>query len=226
MISVVIPTLDAAPHLARALAPLVPAVAEGLVRELVISDGGSRDDTLAIADGVGARIVEGPRGRGRQLIAGAAAARGDWLLFLHADTALEDIWARDAARFIDAARDRPRAAAFRFAFDDDAPAARRAARWVDLRCRVLALPYGDQGLLISRAFYDAVGGYRDLDLMEDVDLVRRIGRARLTMLSARAVTSADKYRRDGYGRRARRNLVLLARYMMGADPADLAKRYD
>ncbi len=226
MISVVIPTLDAAPHLARALAPLVPAVAEGLVRELVISDGGSRDDTLAIADGVGARIVEGPKGRGRQLIAGAAAARGDWLLFLHADTALEDTWVRDAARFIDATRDRARAAAFRFAFDDDAPAARRAAWWVDLRCRALALPYGDQGLLISRAFYDALGGYRDLDLMEDVDLVRRIGRARLTMLSARAVTSADKYRRDGYGRRARRNLVLLARYLLGADPADLAKRYD
>lgn len=224
MISVVIPTLNAAPHLARSLAPLVAGVADGVVRELVISDGGSDDGTLAIADDVGARIVRGPKGRGRQLIAGAAVAKGDWLLFLHADTALEDGWSDEVARFM--ARSDDRAAAFRFAFDDDAPAARRTAWWVDVRCRVLALPYGDQGLLISRRFYDALGGYRELPLMEDVDMVRRIGGARLAILNSCAVTSAEKYRRDGYGRRARRNLVLLARYLMGADPADLARRYD
>lgn len=224
MISVVIPTLDAAPYLARTLAPLVSGVAEGVVRDLVISDGGSTDATLAIAEDVGATVVTGPKGRGRQLMAGAAAAKGRWLLFLHADTALEEDWHVHAQRFMRAGE--TRAAAFRFAFDDDAPAARRAAWWVDLRCKVLALPYGDQGLLISRTLYDAVGGYRDLPLMEDVDIVRRLGRARLAMLPAKAVTSADKYRRDGYGRRARRNLVLLARYLMGADPADLAKRYD
>ena len=224
MISVVIPTLDAAAHFGRALAPLVPAVAEGLVRELIVSDGGSTDATLAIADGVGARIVEGPKGRGRQLIAGAAVARGEWLLFLHADTALEEGWSREAGRFMAASPSR--AAAFRFAFDDETAAARRAAWWVAIRCKLLALPYGDQGLLISRALYDEIGGYRDLPLMEDVDIVRRIGRARFTMLNARAVTSAEKYRRDGYGRRARRNLVLLARYLLGADPATLARGYD
>lgn len=226
MISVVMPTLNAAPYLPRTLAPLVPAVAEGLVRELIIVDGGSGDDTLAIAEEVGARVLVAERGRGRQLRAGAAAAKGEWLLFLHADTALEDEWRRHAARFIERTGPRERAAAFRFAFDDDAPAARRAAWWVDMRCRLLALPYGDQGLLISRRFHDALGGYRDIALMEDVDIVRRIGRARLTILDACAVTSAEKYRRDGYGRRARRNLWLLARYLMGADPAELAKSYD
>jgi rSAM/selenodomain-associated transferase 2 len=224
MISVVMPTLDAAPHLARSLPPLVSAVADGVVRELIVSDGGSTDATLAIAEDVGARIVAGPKGRGRQLIAGAAAARGAWLLFLHADTALGDGWADEALRFMRG--DVMRAAAFRFAFDDDAPAARRAAWWVDLRCRLLALPYGDQGLLISRALYDAIGGYADLPLMEDVDIVRRIGRARLALLRTPAVTSAEKYRRDGYGRRARRNLLLLTRYLLGADPAALARRYD
>lgn len=218
------PTLDAAPHLRRSLAPLAAAVVDGVVRELIITDGGSADETLAIAEAVGAHIVQGPRGRGRQLAAGAAAARAPWLLFLHADTALEEGWGDEAARFI--AGDATRAAAFRFAFDDDAPAARRAAWWVGVRCSLMALPYGDQGLLISRALYDALGGYRDLPLMEDVDIVRRIGRRRLTMLRSRAVTSADKYRRDGYGRRARRNLFLLARYLMGADPADLARAYD
>jgi rSAM/selenodomain-associated transferase 2 len=224
VISVVIPTLDAAAHLPRTLAALVPAAADGLVRDVVVSDGGSTDATLAIADDAGSTIVEGPKGRGRQLIAGAAAARAPWLLFLHADTVLEETWIRDAARFM--AGEPMRAAAFRFAFDDDAAAARRATWWVAMRCRVLALPYGDQGLLISRVFYEALGGYRDLPLMEDVDIVRRIGRARLSILDARAITSADKYRRDGYGKRARRNLVLLVRYLLGADPAKLAARYD
>ena len=224
MISVVIPTLNAAAHLTRALAPLVPAAAEGLVRELIVSDGGSTDASLDIADAAGARIVEGPPGRGRQLIAGAAMARAEWLLFLHADTALEEGWSREAAHFMQASTDR--AAAFRFAFDDDTGAARRAAWWVGLRCHVLALPYGDQGLLISRKLYDSIGGYRDMPLMEDVDIVRRIGRARLSVLRTRAVTSAEKHRRDGYGRRAWRNLVLVARYMAGADPAILAREYD
>jgi len=224
MISVVIPTLDAAAHLPRSLAPLAPAAVDGLVREVVISDGGSSDATCIIADDVGAVLVEGPKGRGRQLIAGAARAKSAWLLFLHVDTVLEDGWAEEAARFIGA--DPMRAAAFRFAFDDGAPSARAAEWWVRLRCSLLALPYGDQGLLISRAFYEALGGFRDLPLMEDVDLVRRIGRARLTLLKSRAVTSAEKYRRDGYGKRARRNLVLLTRYLMGADPARLAAKYD
>ena len=224
MISIIIPTLNAAAQLPRSLPPLVPAVAEGLVRELIVSDGGSTDATLAIADGVGARIVHGSKGRGRQLIAGAASARGDWLLFLHADTALDEGWSREAARFMSASASR--AAAFRFAFDEETGPARRAAWWVGMRCRLLALPYGDQGLLISRTLYDEIGGYRDLPLMEDVDIVRRIGRTRLTMLRARAVTSAEKYRRDGYGRRARRNLVLLTRYLLGADPAALARHYD
>ena len=77
--------------------------------------------------------------------------------------------------------------------------------WARVRGSLLKLPYGDQGLLISRNFYDALGGYREMALMEDVDLVRRIGAGRLTLLRAEAVTSADKYRRDGFSRRAWRN---------------------
>jgi rSAM/selenodomain-associated transferase 2 len=220
------PTLNAAPFLARSLAPLVRPVADGLVQQVIISDGGSTDDTRAIADGVGAEVVEGASGRGRQLIAGAAIAHAPWLLFLHADTSLDDGWGDEAANFMARSENRNRAAAFSFAFDDDAPAARRAAWWVGVRNSLFKLPYGDQGLLISRAFYDTLGGFKDVPLMEDVDLVRRIGGARLSLLRTRAVTSADKYRRDGYGARSRRNLWLVTRYLMGADPADLAKFYD
>lgn len=226
MISVIMPTLNAAPHLARSLAPLVRPVAEGFVREVIISDGGSTDDTRAIADGVGAIVVEGASGRGRQLAAGAAMARSQWLLFLHADTALDDGWGDEAMRFTTRPENRESAAAFRFAFDDDAPVAKRAEWWVAARNSLFKLPYGDQGLLISRALYDSLGGFRDLPLMEDVDLVRRIGGARLRLLRTRAVTSADKYRRDGYLARSLRNLWLVARYLMGADPANLAKSYE
>lgn len=187
MISVVIPTLNAAVHLQRSLPPLVPAVADGLVRELVVSDGGSTDATLEIADGVGARVVRGAAGRGRLLIAGAAAARADWLLFLHAETALEPTWTADAAKFIGAAASAMRAAAFRYALDDPSMTARGVVWWAGVRSGALASPRGAQGLLISRKFYDSLGGFADLPSAEDVDFVRRVGRARLTMLPSRAV---------------------------------------
>ncbi|MBL8551863.1 MAG: TIGR04283 family arsenosugar biosynthesis glycosyltransferase [Hyphomonadaceae bacterium] len=225
MISVIIPTLNAAAPLPRALSSLYPAALEGIVREVIVSDGGSHDPTLAMAEEAGCEIVAGEKGRAAQMIRGAAAARGRWLLFLHADTGLEEGWSEEALRFLNAGDER-RAAAFRFAFDDASFAASWIAFWVGVRCATLKLPYGDQGLLISRTFYNELGGLRDLPLMEDVDLVRRVGPARLAMLKSRAFTSAEKYRRDGYARRAMRNLGLITRYLMGADPAKLAREYD
>ncbi len=224
MISVVIPTLNAAPFLARALAPLVGAVAFGLVKQAIVADGGSDDDTIAIAEAAGCEVIACARGRGAQMRTGASLARADWLLFLHADTVLGDAWFEEAARFIGA--DAQRAAAFTLAFDDESASAHWVAFWAGMRARLLKLPYGDQGLLISHALYDALGGYRDLPLMEDVDIVRRIGAGRLSILRSRAITSAEKYRRDGFLRRSSRNLVLLTRYLLGADPAQLAKGYD
>lgn len=226
MISVVIPTLNAAAHLPRALAPLVQGAAEGLIKHVIVADGGSQDDTIAIAEAAGCDVVTSPPGRARQLRAGAAAAKANWLLFLHADTALAPGWVGEADRFMSQPQARKRAAAFRLAFDDDSRAARRVVFWARLRARVMKLPYGDQGLLISRFLYDALGGYPDLPLMEDVELVRRIGRKRLVILQTEAVTSADKYRRDGWDKRSWRNLGLMARYLLGADPIKLAKAYD
>ncbi len=226
MLSIIIPTLNAAPLLPRALAALVAGAAHGLVKQVIVADGGSSDATLAIAEAAGCDIVRGPSGRAKQIRAGAAAAKASWLLFLHADTELSPGWVAEAERFVSAPQARMRAAAFTLAFDDHSRQARRVVFWARLRARVLKLPYGDQGLLLSRSFYNALGGYADLPLMEDVDLVRRIGAKRLILLETEAVTSAEKYRRDGYDKRAWRNLVLTARYFMGADPAELAKGYD
>ena len=228
MISVVIPTLNAEAGLTQTLASLVPATVQGLVREVVIVDGGSQDGTAEIADVAGARFVRAERGRGAQLAVGASEARSDWLMFLHADTVLEAGWEQDAGAFIERvdAGERPLAgAAFRFALDDYGLKPRVLETTVGLRCTVFRFPYGDQGLLIPRRLYRQVGGYRPLPLMEDVDLVRRLGRRRLVMLRSRAITSAVRYKREGYGSRVLRNLACVSLYYLRVSPKTLVRIY-
>lgn len=228
MISVIIPTLNAGSTLPDTLSALIPAAVEGFVREVIVSDGGSTDATAKIADAAGVEFITGPAGRGAQLAAGAARARFSWLLFLHADTVLLDGWMRDASLFmraIDEGKTEAAAAAFRFRLDDAGFAPRILETLVRLRCGLLRLPYGDQGLLIPRALYNEVGGYRALALMEDVDLVRRLGRRRVALLETPALTSAERYRRDGYLRRTLRNQSCLAAYYAGLPVEKIARRY-
>jgi len=228
MISVVIPTLNAGPTLLHTLAPLVPALVQGVVQEAIISDGGSTDDTRAIADAAGTHLVEAAAGRGTQLDAGASLARGDWLLFLHADTVLEPGWAEEAEAFmerVESGRRRQAAAYFRFSLDDDGFMPRLVEWLVGLRCLLFALPYGDQGLLISRALYHRLGGFRPIPFMEDVDLVRRLKRREIVGLKSRAVTSARRYQSQGYLVRGFRNLGLMLLYFLRVPPRVLARLY-
>jgi rSAM/selenodomain-associated transferase 2 len=222
VLSIVIPTLDAGDTLGATLAALGEAAFE---TEAIVADGGSRDATRAVAERAGARFVAAPRGRGTQLAAGAAAAAGAWLLFVHADTVPAAGWAATVEGFMADPANARRAAHFRFVLNDASPAARRLERLVGWRCRVLGLPYGDQGLLMSRAFHDELDGYSPWPLMEDVDMVRRIGRRRLIALDAVAVTSAAAYRRGGYVRRPLRNLVCLALYYLGVVPRLIERLY-
>jgi rSAM/selenodomain-associated transferase 2 len=228
MISVIIPTLNAEGGLAACLTALVPAAIDGMVREVIVVDGGSSDRTLKIIEQAGAELIHSGPGRGEQLAAGAARARSPWLLFLHADTVLQPGWEREASALIeriDSGRRRPTAAAFRFALDDDGLWPRMIEAGVAMRCALFRLPYGDQGLLIQRHLYQQVGGYSRLPLMEDVDLVRRIGRRRMTILRARAITSAVRYQQDGYVRRSARNLACLALYFLRVPTRVIARLY-
>jgi rSAM/selenodomain-associated transferase 2 len=218
-IDVVIPTLNAA----RTLAPTLDSLSgdHGLRLSITVCDGGSRDDTTTIARQAGATVVATEPGRGRQLADGAAAGSAPWLLFLHADTVLSKEWAAAARQFMV----RPRAGYFRLRFASADPRARRLERLVAWRCRTFGLPYGDQGLLIERGFYGRIGGFRSLPLMEDVDLVRRIGRRNLVALDADAITSAERYERDGWLARPMRNLGCLALYLAGLSPNLIRRLY-
>jgi glycosyltransferase involved in cell wall biosynthesis len=218
MISVVIPTLNAERLLPRCFDSLIQAAVRGVVREVIVSDGGSGDETLVIADAAGAHIARAGRSRSAQLVAGMALARGDWLLFLHPETALEPGWEVEAESFIHQARPgRPTAAVFRYAREEFGGEPRRAEARAALRTALFALPYGDQGLLVPRRLYQKVGGYRSLPAMEDADIVRRIGRRRLVRLRARAINSAKPHHS------AIRGLALTLLHALRVPPAMLAK---
>lgn len=216
-LSVIVPTLNAADSLPACLAALMEGLDAGLITELIISDGGSTDGTLEQADSWGAQIVKGPASRGGQLQRGCAVARGEWLLILHADTVLSSGWTIAVGQHLGTSG----AGYFRLRFDRGG---RFVAGWANLRGRLFGLPYGDQGLLVSRTLYAQVGGYADMPLMEDVALVSAL-KGQLTALDAVAVTSSAKYQRQGWVRRGARNLWTLVRYFLGADVTTLARQY-
>ena len=193
--------------------------------EIVVVDGGSDDTTNAVANAYGVRVLQAQRGRGQQLARGAEEARGDWLLFLHADTVLEPGWGEALEAFAAAPENVERAGVFRFALDDPSSSARRLERIVAWRSRVMALPYGDQGLFLSRSFYRVLGGFRPLPLFEDVDIIRRIGPQGFAMLNVRAVTSAVRYSGSGYLIRSARNLSCLGLYFLGVPPRTIVRFY-
>lgn len=222
-LSIIIPALNAEDDLPGCLSALIPALEANLLREVIVVDGGSEDATRRLAEGSGATVIPSEKGRAKQLIAGADAARGDWLLFLHADTWLSRDWVERTLAHLEHHSDK--AAVFTLAFRTDQRMGKVVARRANWRARILGLPYGDQGLLISRKLYKEVGGYADVPLMEDVKIVRAIGKKRLAVLSAEARTGAAKYERDGWRRRGLKNIWLVIRYMCGASPEKLARSY-
>jgi uncharacterized protein len=180
------------------------------------------DATRERARAAGAIVVDGEPGRGAQQDAGARRSRGEWLLFLHADTRLSPGWAAEL-RALPAV-----VVGGAFRFQVDAP--RAAFRWLELgvrlRCAIFRLPYGDQALFVRRRSYEACGGFPHLPLMEDVAFVRRLRRVgRLAFLRTAALTSPRRWESFGVWRTSLRNLWFLAQYAAGRSPQQLAARY-
>lgn len=218
-ISVIVPTLNAERCLGRCLTSLMAGLEAGLIRELIVSDGGSTDATVEIAKAWGAEVIEGKPSRGAQLARGCDIAKGRWFLVLHADTFLSDGWVQPVFQHLQNAK----AGWFRLAFDDGGFAGQGVASWANLRSR-MGLPYGDQGLLLPASLYRDVGGYPNQPLMEDVALARAL-KGHLAGIDAVAITSANRYKSQGWLRRGGRNLWTLFRYFRGVSPHQLAENY-
>jgi len=220
-LTIVIPTLNAGAALGGCAQALMAGLQAGLIRGMVVSDGGSCDETVAVAEALGAVVVTGAPGRGGQIARGVAAGNSDWVLILHVDTWLGDGWVAAVEAHMAAHPDC--AGWFRLAFRARGFAPGFVAGWANLRARA-GLPYGDQGLLIRRDLLASVGGVPDLPLMEDVALARALS-GRLRGLGAVAHTSAERYTTGGWLRRGARNLWTLARYFAGVPPERLARGY-
>jgi rSAM/selenodomain-associated transferase 2 len=211
--SVIIPVYRDAVALARTLASTDFSGA-GLIVSATAGDESLAPLRLARPDIV---WVDASQGRALQMNAGAAVATGDWLVFLHADTCLPPGWPHAIAI---AHRD-PRVVAgcFRFALDSRSPIARIIELGVRARVALLGLPYGDQAIFVRRDVFQAIGGYADLPIMEDVDLVRRLrGRGRLFRSPQPATTSARRWERDGWIRRTAMHLAMISLYFCGVPP--------
>jgi hypothetical protein len=213
MITVIIQTRDDEIPLAYALSALVTAAIEGIVREVVVIDHGSQDGTLTVADAAGCKMLEAGDIDGDPRHYASERARADWILFLAPSSALEPGWHGEALAFIDrailAGEGRMRAATFRFGRAEPGWRARLAEWSAGLRSSLLAAPHEEQGLLISRSFYGRIGGHRPLAAMADIDLARRVGRGRLTLLRSRAVVSGAGERPGGFLRATRSAVCLM-----------------
>ena len=221
-LSIVVPALNEAAGITATLVALAPLRAAGC--EVIVADGGSTDATIALAAPLADRVIEAPRGRALQMNAGAAAAQGDALLFLHADTRLP----ADALAAIDAALQGGgvRWGRFDVRLDGAHPMLRVIGFMMNLRSRLTAVATGDQALFMTRAAFEAAGGFPPLPLMEDVAISKTLRRlARPACLRQRVTTSARRWETRGVWRTMFLMWRLRLAYFLGASPEALARRY-
>ena len=219
-ISIIVPTRNEAESISKLLPEMlaIPGI------EVLVVDGDSSDNTVATAKALGAKVFIVSPGRAFQMNAGARAARGEILLFLHADTRLAPGFAaqvRDALSQPGVA-----AGAFRLAIDGRGFALRILEWLVNFRSRLLQMPYGDQGIFLRADLFSAVNGFPDLPIMEDFELVRRLKRrGRIRIISLAATTSPRRWEKSGILRTTVINQVIIIGYLFGVNPRKLTDWY-
>jgi len=219
-ISVVIPTLNEAAALGDAIASA--KCADGV--EIIVADGGSADDTVEAASSAGARVVVGDRGRGRQMNAGAAAATGDVLLFLHADTRLPENYHEHVRNAL--IRPGIVAGAFRLGIDSPNASMRFIAGVANFRSTRLHMPYGDQALFLRAEIFGEMGGFPEIPIMEDCELVRRLNRrGKIEIAPASVRTSPRRWLATGAFRTTLKNQAAVIAYFMGIPISIIAEWY-
>jgi len=223
-LSIIIPTLDEASHLPLLFADLNEW---SYYCDLTIVDGGSKDSTISIAQRQGVNIIKSvKKNRGYQLKIGASKARGDWLLFLHADSRLDPQWSNSLLKVISKKRSKDYAWYFDFKIRKHNLEFRILEAAVGHRSRFLQKPYGDQGLLLHKDLYNLSGGFTSLKIMEDLDLITRITKTKKAKrIGENIYTDAQKW--DDYNiiRRAIKNASLRKKWRQGYDIDNISKEY-
>lgn len=217
-LSVIIPALNEAENIGA----VVEAVHRAKPHEVIVVDGGSTDGTAELAAQAGAIVLASTPGRGQQQRLGAERARGESLLFLHADTRLPENYPQIVARIL--SRPAVAAGAFRFQLDEPGTSYRWIERLVDWRCRLFELPYGDQAIFVRTAVLRQIGGYPGLPLMEDYELIRRLRKlGRIEVAGVAAATSARRWREMGGLTAACSNVACFTAYQLGVSAETLAR---
>jgi rSAM/selenodomain-associated transferase 2 len=219
-VSVVIPALNEE----KSLPKLLEELSRQSARQIIVADGGSRDQTVNIARGFGADVVSLSPCRGRQLNTGAAIAVGEALFFVHADATIPP----NAVSLVSESLSGGRCVggSFSIAIDSRRPSFRFIFWMINQRSRRLRLPYGDQGIFTSREAFDTIGGYRDIPIMEDLDFMRRMNRLGPTLLlPQKIVASARRYDKEGPVFSTFRNWLLVTLFAAGVDPERMLKLY-
>ncbi|HVR95649.1 MAG TPA: TIGR04283 family arsenosugar biosynthesis glycosyltransferase [Thermoanaerobaculia bacterium] len=219
-LAIVVPTLNEEEALRRTLPVAIGALAAA--DEVVVSDGGSSDRTVAIARELGVQVVTGPPGRGGQLNRGAAAAAADVLVFLHADTTLPGGGAEAIRDAITKGAD---GGAFFLRFDADRPMQRLGERLINLRTRLTRLPLGDQAQFVTREAFEHLGGFADWPILEDLDFAMRLRRMRMVLIDGAVTTGARRFVEQGAVRTVAVNWLIWLLFFLGVPPRRLARLY-
>ncbi|NLT70699.1 MAG: DUF2064 domain-containing protein [Verrucomicrobiaceae bacterium] len=209
-VSVIIPALNESENLKR----LLPLLLQESPGEIIVVDGGSDDDTVSVAESLGAQVIRAERGRASQMNVGAHAAVGEFLLFLHADTTPPEGWALLVAETL--IRPGVPSGAFSFALSEPVRGKRIMESLVALRCRVFGTPYGDQGLFVRRRLFLALGGFPEWPILEDVEIVKQLGKlGKVVVTEEKALTSARRWRTKGVLRTFLAHQAILVGYTLG-----------